>query len=225
MATRIIYLIRHGQYHQIKDPSVTPDKPAVYGVDADEIQRDGGLTPAGVQQAEFTAQRLQALPIDCIYSSTLPRAMQTAAIIAQAIPGVTNTAHRDLWECIPHVPAKLAAWAKKYPAAALKQDQEQADAAFTRYFQPIAGDETADRHELLVCHGNLIRYFICRTLEVSLDAWINMYPHNCGVSIVQIQPDGDCKLIAFNDTGHLPTHLLTFNALATSQVPESQGRN
>ncbi|MCB0062687.1 MAG: histidine phosphatase family protein, partial [Caldilineaceae bacterium] len=108
MATKTIYLIRHGQYYQRKDPSVTPDEPAVYGVDADEVQRDGGLTAAGVQQAERTAERLQTLPIDCIYSSTLPRAMQTAAIIAQAIPEVTNTAHRDLWECIPHVPAKLA---------------------------------------------------------------------------------------------------------------------
>ena len=181
VAIRTIYLIRHGQYHQIKDPSVTPDEPAVYGVDADEIQRDGGLTPAGVRQAELTAQRLQALPISCIYSSTLLRAVQTAAIIAQVIPGVTNTAHRDLWECIPHVPAKLAARAEEYPAVALKRDQEQANAAFARYFQPTDGDETADRHDVLVCHGNLIRYFVCRTLQVSLDAWINMYSHNCGV--------------------------------------------
>lgn len=209
----MIYMIRHGQYHQIKDPSVIPDEPAVYGVDADEIQRDGGLMPAGVQQAERTAQRLQALPIACIYSSTLLRAMETAAIIAQAIPGVTKTAHRDLWECIPHVPAKLAAWAEEYPAAALERDQAQASAAFARYFQPLDGDGAEDRLELLVCHGNLIRYFVCRTLQVSLDAWVSMDTHNCGVSTIQIHPNGDYKLIAFNDTGHLPAHLLTFKAL------------
>lgn len=101
MATRTVYLLRHGQYHQIKDPSVTPDEPSVYGVDADEVQRD-----------------------------------------------------------------------------------------------------------VLVCHGNLIRYFVCRILQVSLDAWVNMDTLNCGVSTIQIQPNGNCKLIAFNDTGHLPTHLL-----------------
>ena len=216
MATRTVYLIRHGQYYQIKDPSLTPDEPSVYGVDADEMQRDGGLTPAGVQQSEFTAQRLQTLPIDCIYSSTLPRAMQTAGIIAQGLPGVMHTAHRDLWECIPHVPTKLAGWAEKYPAAVFKRDQEQAGAAFAHYFQPVDGDETADHHDVLVCHGNLIRYFVCRVLQVSLDAWINMYTYNCGVSELEIQPDGDCKLISFNGTGHLPAHLLTFNSLSKS---------
>jgi len=216
MAIRTIYLIRHGQYHQIKDATAPPEQPSTYGIDADEVQRDGGLTAAGVQQAELTAKRMQKLTINCIYSSTLPRAMQTTAIITQTMPTVPTAAHRDLWECIPHVPAKLTAWAEKYPKAALKRDQEQAAAAFARYFQPIDVDGTDDQQVVLVCHGNLIRYFICRTLRVSLDAWINMYPHNCGVSTIEIQPDGDCKLLAFNDTGHLPAHLLTFNALPKS---------
>ncbi len=115
------------------------------------------------------------------------------------------------WECIPHVPAKLAAKAEKYSAAVLKRDQEQATAAFARYFQP--SHDAADRHEVIVCHGNLIRYFVCRTLQVTLDAWVNMDTHNCGMSTIQIQPDGECLLLSFNDVGHLPAHLLTFNAL------------
>ncbi len=173
MATKTVYLLRHGQYYQIKRPLSERNAPAVDPLDdAAEVQRDGGLTPAGVQQAELTAQRLQDLPIDCIYASTLPGAMQTAAIIAQAQPQVETAVYRDLWECIPHVPAKLAAKAEKYSAAVLKQDQEQATAAFARYFP--SSHNAADRHEVIVCHGNLIRYFVCRALQVTLDAWVNM---------------------------------------------------
>lgn len=212
MAIRTAYLIRHGQYYQRKDPTITPDEPANYGVDGDEIARDGGLTAVGMQQAELTAQRLQSLPIDHIYASTLPRAMQTATIIAQALPQVPIISNRDLWECIPHVPTALAAWADDYPAAALKRDQEQAAAAFERYFQPT--ENNTNKQDVIVCHGNLIRYFVCRVLQVSLDAWINMHPYNGGVSTVQIQADGECKLISFNDIGHLPADLLSFTALS-----------
>lgn len=212
MAIRIIYLVRHGQYYQRKAPGAGVAKPAIDPLDdAAEIQRDGGLTPAGEQQADLTGQRFDGLPIDCIYTSSLPRAMQTAAMIAAVQAELTPQAHRNLWECIPHVPAKFADWTKRFPATLLQRDQEHAATAFATYFQP--NDNAADRHEILVCHGNLIRYFVCRALQVSLDAWVNMDTHNCGISTIQIQPDGTCLLIAINDTGHLPRHLLTFNAL------------
>jgi len=221
MATKTIYLIRHGQYYQIKHPSPGVDETRIDPLDDEaEHQRDGGLTPAGVQQAEWTAQRLQPLPIDCIYTSTLPRAMQTAAIIGEGQVDIVPQAHRNLWECIPHVPARFADWAKRFPAARLQRDQEQAATAFATYFQP--NHDSADRHEIIVCHGNLIRYLVCRALQVPLDAWVNMDTHNGGISIIQIQPDGACLLIAFNDTGHLPCHLLTFNALPIEHEESSK---
>ena len=49
-----------------------------------------------------------------------------------------------------------------------------------------------------------------------------MDTHNCGISTIQIQPDGACLLIAFNDTGHLPRHLLTFNALPIDHEESSE---
>lgn len=210
MATRTIYLIRHGQHIHVARADGNEGWSAERAFD-DEIvrQQDGGLTTIGRKQAELTAARFRAQPIHVIHTSTLPRAVETATSIATALPNTPVATERGLWECVPHVPAKLAHRAKEFPPALLERDQAHAIAAFERYFHPSDSD---NQQEIIVCHGNLIRYFICRVLEVTPDAWINMYTYNCGVSEVQIQPEGECILISFNEMGHLPTDLRTFEA-------------
>src|SRR5215469_2271055 len=73
-----LYLIRHGQAHSNVKP---------YGVVAG-MQGDDGLTPLGRTQAERLRDRLTAtgeITADILISSTLPRARQTAEIIAPAL--------------------------------------------------------------------------------------------------------------------------------------------
>lgn len=66
-----------------------------------------------------------------------------------------------------------------------------------------------DRHELIVAHGNLIRYLICRVLGASPRAWASMRINNCGLSEVVVESDGSLTLASYNDTGHLPPRLVT----------------
>ena len=71
-----LYLIRHGESW----PNV---RPIIGGMKGDE-----GLTPLGVSQAERLRDRLtetREIPADVLISSTLPRARQTAQIIAPAL--------------------------------------------------------------------------------------------------------------------------------------------
>ncbi len=73
-----LYLIRHGQAYS----NVRP-----FGVVAG-MQGDRGLTPLGRTQAEHLRDRLSAtgeIKADVLISSTLPRARQTAEIIAPAL--------------------------------------------------------------------------------------------------------------------------------------------
>jgi broad specificity phosphatase PhoE len=88
----------------------------------------------------------------------------------------------------------------------LAQSKKQAEKAFARYFQRARGK---DKHEIVVGHGNLIRYFICRVLQVQPEGWGNMDLCNCGVSEVLIRPDGRMILVSHNDVCHLPVHLVT----------------
>jgi len=67
-----LYLIRHGEAT----------------TQVSQILRDDGLTPLGVTQAEHLRDRLAAsheIEADILISSTLPRARQTAEIIAPAL--------------------------------------------------------------------------------------------------------------------------------------------
>lgn len=166
------------------------------------------MTPIGVKQAKLTAQRFRLLPINAIYCSTLRRAVETAEIIAREIPDIPLQRSRGLRECypcVPPIPAYIEYFAQ-VPAEEIAQGKEQAEKAFDKYFKRARGN---DKHEILVCHGNLIRYLVCRVLEIQPEAWGRMDICNCGISTVLIKPDGRMILISHNDVGHLPAHLIT----------------
>jgi serine/threonine-protein phosphatase PGAM5 len=84
--------------------------------------------------------------------------------------------------------------------------REQLEHAFATYFVPSS---SGDRHDIIVCHGNVIRYFITRVLEVDPQAWLSMTVGNCGLTVVRIKADGDVRLLSYNDVGHLPVNLQT----------------
>ena len=62
--TRFLYLVRHGE--------ASP--------------HDGPLSPAGQEQAQLTGQRLKDVPFSAVYHGLLPRAAQTAELIAPPRP-------------------------------------------------------------------------------------------------------------------------------------------
>lgn len=191
MATRTIYLVRHG-LHDSKN--------------SHHDKLGGGLTPVGVEQAKLTAQRLSSLPISAIYCSTLRRAVETAEIIAREFPDIPLQRSRLLGECMPCIPRNFAELFVDIPAEKIAQDRERAGRAFERHFKHARGK---DKHEIVVCHGNLIRYFVCRVLQLGLEAWVDMDMSNCGISTVLIGSNGRMVLVSHNDVGHLPHHLIT----------------
>jgi serine/threonine-protein phosphatase PGAM5 len=200
MATRTLYLVRHGQYRHMetdRDAGVTVEQ---------ACKLDAGLTPVGIEQARLTAQRLNSLLISAIHCSTLPRALETAEIIAQGFPAVPLHRSRALWECIPCVPPARAESFARLFIGDLSPGQRQAEKAFDRYFKRARGD---DKREIVVSHGNLIRYFICSILQAPPESWVNMNSYNCGISQVQIESSGPISLVSYNDVGHLPRHLRT----------------
>jgi len=197
MAVRSLYLVRHGQHHSktfVEDPLGTH------------------LTSMGQEQALLTAYRLRELRVQNIYFSSMYRTAETALRIADILcevsPDIKLQHSKGLWECIPIVPDKLAEdFARMYSAQELASGKLHAKNVFEKYFRSAKG---ADKTEIIVSHGNLIRYLVLRVLQVSPQAWINMEINNCGISQVVVKPDGNMKLISYNDVGHLPARLRTF---------------
>ena len=184
MATRRIYLVRHGEYDWNNDPSPTK-----------------GLTPIGVQQARLTAQRLRSVSATTIYSSDLMRAVETARIIAEEHDGVPCSKHKELRECFLPSP--------KFPNApieVIQAGQKHAATAFAKYLRPT---RSSDKIEIIVSHGNLIRYLAARVLGGLTDTWFRMRTLNCGVTEIVIESNEQRWLVSYNDVGHLPAELIT----------------
>ena len=51
-------------------------------------------------------------------------------------------------------------------------DGSRIEAAFRKYFHRAAASDTADSYEIIVCHANVIRYFVCRALQIPPEAWL-----------------------------------------------------
>lgn len=190
-AARTIVLVRHGHY--------SPD-PA-----ADE-HLGPGLSPLGVAQAHLVGARLAALPtrFDALHVSPMQRARDTAATIAADFPGRRFEVLDDLAECTP--PTRRTEVTKDEKPSDLIACKAQLDKLFSGHFRPAAGAEQA---ELLVCHGNVIRYLVTRALGVDSAAWLEMSVGHASITRIRIEADGSFKIISVGDVGHLPPNLLS----------------
>jgi broad specificity phosphatase PhoE len=193
MSKRYLYLVRHGQYKSITTP---PEQP------------DGSLTEIGREQARLTGERLQHLPINIVHYSTLQRTTETANFLLPHFPIAEQRPSELLWECIPNVPEGFESYFSHISADHIVKSGARAQTVFDTYFQPLPA-EANEQHELIVSHGNLISYLVCRALQAPLDAWLSTDVNNCGLSKITITAQGFIKLSCHNDTGHLPDQLRT----------------
>jgi len=179
-AARTLYLVRHGFYDAVK------------GGDEKSVM---GLNATGRAQAELLAVHLAALPVRfaAVTSSEFTRARETGDIVAAKL-GLPCARDGALNECTPPG-AGLAA--EKIDAGA----EAQLERAWQRYARPAEG---AARSEILACHGNVIRWFVCRALGADTHGWTRMEIANCSITIIQFRADGSVKLQAFNDVAHIP---------------------
>ena len=189
-AARTIVLVRHGSY--VSDASA--DK-----------QLGPHLAPIGVAQAHLVGARLAAMPrFDRLYVSPMSRARDTAAVIAEALPGRRFDVVDELAECTPPTRrTKITAGEKPADMAACKA---RLDRVFARFFKPASGHEETD---LLVCHGNVIRNMVVRAMGVDDMAWLEMSVGNASITRIRIEADGSFKVLSVGDVGHLPPNLQT----------------
>ena len=195
---RTLWLIRHGEYEHGVD---TPD--------------EGGLVALGRQQARLLAARLDGYPVvfTSLQTSSMTRARETAQLLAEAFPGVPLGIHDDIRECTPTT-TRQDIMVELDPGEAEACDAAL-EAAWTRLFVPAGAD--GDEHDLVVCHGNVIRWFTARVLKNEVQNWLEASVANCSVTVVQVRADGSTKLISFADSGHIPWGMTTYPGVTAEQ--------
>lgn len=201
--TRHLILIRHGQY----DVHFKGDPP---------------LTALGEKQADLTGARLADILSDkqvkAIHCSTMIRAEGTAAIIAQHFPDTPLHKTALLREGVPaeSIPSSPS-W--QPTARTIHRDSSRIEAAFRSFFhrhQGKEGSQSNDKaknseYEIVVCHGNVIRYCVLRALQLPPQAWLRLAIWNCGITHIEIRPDGGVSMHALGDTGHLEKGFITYH--------------
>lgn len=191
-APRVLVLVRHGHYaaDPLADPKLGP-----------------GLTALGVAQARLAGARLAGFPqpFEAVLASPLQRAAETARVIASDLGAdVRVQTVAELEECTP--PTWREQQVKDEPIEDQKACAAQLDRLFAERFVPATGGE---RRELLVAHGNVIRYLITKALRVDTKAWLEMSVGHASLTTIRVEADGTFKVIAIGDVGHLPPNYLT----------------
>lgn len=191
---RRLLIVRHGQYLSSGPPDY-----------------DGPLTEQGRAQAALIGERLAGLAVGVIHCSTLQRARETAAIIADRFTGLEPQPSPLLKECVASVPPLIKEYLEAHiPAYELVEGPIQAREAWQTYFQPPAEGATEDVTEIVVSSGNLISYLVGQALGAPADAWIRCDIQHCGLTEITIKRRRGPVLLRHNDTGHLPPELRTF---------------
>ena len=187
---RTLILVRHGVYDE------TDTRGAEIGK---------ALLPEGREQARITGERLAGWP----------QRVDVRATPAHDAGARDGRDHRE-------GPARRAAARRPGPARVRASGLPDArhgrpsppaqadscaariDGDFARYFRP---SPERDSTEVLVCHGNVIRWLVCRAMGADPKLWLSMSPANCSLTVIQVRANGTFKITAVGDRGHLPVAL------------------
>ena len=162
-----------------------------------DLGAEGQLTALGREQIARTARRLRRIRFDVAHASTLPRALESAEIACGAL-GLSFRRTPLLREGFP---TKV----KGYEAGNVTSDRARFERAFDRFFATPTKSST----ELIVCHGNIIRYFVCRALGVPISRWLRLGTNHAAITRIVVKDTGVVGLAAFNETAHLPKRYVT----------------
>jgi serine/threonine-protein phosphatase PGAM5 len=187
--THFLYVVRHGE----------------------AAPHDGPLSPAGEQQARLTGERLKGVPLSAIYHGPLPRAAQTASLIAACFPDVPVSASDLAGDYLPSdpdpagLPSSYASFVAGFSAEERAEGPRMAAAALDRFTRP--GPENGDIHELIVTHNFLVGWLVSQAMAAPSWRWLGVNQMNCALTVIAYRPGLPPALISFNDAGHLTPEL------------------
>lgn len=195
LATRYLYLARHGEAESEGDGS--------------------GLTAAGRRQAALLGRRLAGRPVSVLHHGPLPRAAETARLVAEQLTGVRPQPCAEAGDYLPYVPSRdeLPSYSAEFvltrlSAATTEERQEGAGLArraVERFTGPVPGDR--ERHELVVTHAFLIGWLVRHALDAPPWRWLGVNAANAALTVLRYTPGRPPAVLLLNDQGHLPEEL------------------
>jgi serine/threonine-protein phosphatase PGAM5 len=197
--SRTLYLVRHGAY-DIDQKT--------------ESEAGPGLTPLGIAQARLIAARLRGMSVHfaLMTSSTLTRAIETAAVMHETLSDVPLAQSASWSECTP--PFQNTGVSKKADTEEAIRCQETLDDVFRTYFVPAKHAEESD---IVVAHGNVIRELTLKALGVDTKAWVGISVAHASLTVIRVTSRGTFQVLSVGDVGHIPPNM---QSGSINQTPE-----
>ncbi|MER7948706.1 histidine phosphatase family protein [Streptomyces sp. NPDC096079] len=192
-AARYLYLARHGE--------ATEDETA--------------LSERGRRQAVLLGERLRKAPLTAIHHGPLPRAAQTARLVAEQLDGVPLRMSAPAGDYVPYVPRReelpersadaMLGFLAQFPPEEREQGPGLAAEALARFTGPVEGDQPV--HELVVTHNFLLAWLVREALEAPRARWMGINHANAALTVIRYTEERAPAVLFLNDTGHLPGEL------------------
>ncbi|BDM74505.1 phosphoglycerate mutase (plasmid) [Streptomyces nigrescens] len=192
-ATRYLYLVRHGE--------ASPD--------------ESRLTEVGRRQATLLGQRLRDTPFATVHHGPLPRAEETARLIADELKSVPLHVSEVAGDYVPYMPARgelpeeSADFYLRFLAGATDEEREHGPAlarqALDLFTGPVDGEE--DRHELVVTHNFLVAWLVRDAMHAPKWRWLGLNHCNAALTVIRYAPGRPASVLIANDMRHLPAAL------------------
>ena len=193
-STRLLYLARHAE----------PDA-------------DGaGLSSRGARQAAHLGRRLARLPLSRITHGPLPRAAETARIVAEQLDHPLSLSAVDAaGDYVPHVPGRDEvpdAWADAVLSSCADVSAEEASrgaALGSRAIDLLAGPAIGGREriEVVITHAFTIGWLVRHALDAPAWRWWPPTQCHAGLTIIRYEPEAPPTVVVANDVAHLPAGL------------------
>merc|ERR1719334_478735 len=137
----------------------------------------------------------------------MTRATETANIVLKQLPEIEHSNCDLIREGPPCPPVEH--WVPE--PSEFFQEGARIEAGFRKYFHRAEPSQEETSVDILVCHGNVIRYCVCRALQLDPQAWLRMAVHNGSITVLVIKPSGRVSLLELGGAGHFESNMLTFN--------------
>jgi len=111
--------------------------------------------------------------------------------------------HDLIRECVP---AFRAADLPGRSSEGVRDCEARIDRAYAELMTPTTEGE---RREVVVCHGNVIRYWVLKALGLDTTGWIRLWVSNASVTTIRIDASGRVRVLGVGDVGFLPPGLVS----------------
>ena len=193
MSVRHLYLTRHAE----------PDD-------------DGRLTARGVQQAVLLGQRLSSVPFGSVQHGPLPRATETAQLVARELGSQVPVIELEVaGDYVPHVPspdevdpehrAGVMAFLADVSSEKAAQGAELAAEAIRLLTGPEQVDD--DSHHLVVTHAFTVGWLVRHACAAPPGRWLGLDAGHAALTVLRYSTDRPPTVVVFNDMSHLPDEL------------------